>query len=489
MTVTGTPKSQDGWVDGVRCMLAARSGAVKARTSAINTARSLLTTAPEGLRSRFRGMGGPRLMEELPSVRAEGALGAALGALADLWAAARDAALDMERAIEASLEENCPALLAMYGCGPVSAAKLAVAAGDNPGRLRSEASFAAICGACPIPASSGKTVRHRLNRGGDRQANSALHEIARQRVMRDPETAEYAERARGRGKSDREVMRCLKRYVDWQHLFGRFREGQPRLPELDRRHVAQRRVDPEVVVPVHVVRELGPELARRAERLAVDELGLQYPVGRLVDGVVVGAALGRQRPLNAEGLEHQVDLGVVELAAAVRVEDLDVRDGEGERRERRLDQPGVLPGPGGVADDLPVVEVDEQADVVPRGPDAHVGQVAAYMGARRPAAEAARDDVGHVGLVDRPGVHLEPLPAVCADQAVLPHDAADPAPADGDARPLERRLYLARAVPALAGGVGRDHGRRGGVRRGGPVGPRAHGVVRRPRDAEEPALR
>lgn len=194
----GTPKSQDGWVDGVRCMLAARSGAVKARTSAINTARSLLTTAPEGLRSRFRGMGGPRLMEELPSVRAEGALGAAL---------------DMERAIEASLEENCPALLAMYGCGPVSAAKLAVAAGDNPGRLRSEASFAAICGACPIPASSGKTVRHRLNRGGDRQANSALHEIARQRVMRDPETAEYAERARGRGKSDREVMRCLKRYV------------------------------------------------------------------------------------------------------------------------------------------------------------------------------------------------------------------------------------------------------------------------------------
>lgn len=146
----GTPKSQDGWVDGVRCMLAARSGAVKARTSAINTARSLLTTAPEGLRSRFRGMGGPRLMEELPSVRAEGALGAALGALADPWEAARDAALDMERAIEASLEENCPALLAMYGCGPVSAAKLAVAAGDNPGRLRSEASFAAICGACPI---------------------------------------------------------------------------------------------------------------------------------------------------------------------------------------------------------------------------------------------------------------------------------------------------------------------------------------------------
>lgn len=92
-------------------------------------------------------------------------------------------------------------------------------------------------------------------------------------------------------------------------------------------------------------------LSRRAERLAAGELGPRYPVGRLVDGAVMGAALGRQQPLYAEGLEHQVDLGVVELAAAVRVEYLDVRDREGGRRERRLDRPGVLSGPGGVADD------------------------------------------------------------------------------------------------------------------------------------------
>ena len=95
----------------------------------------------------------------------------------------------------------------------------------------------------------------------------------------------------------------------------------------------------------------------------------------------------------------------------------------------------------------PVAGVDEQAGAAPRGPDAHVGQVAAYMGARRPAAEAARDDARRVGLVDRPGVHLGPLPAACADRAVLPHDAAGPAPADGDARPPGRRLYLARAAP------------------------------------------
>lgn len=127
-----------------------------------------------------------------------------------------------------------PACIAMEGTSSYGA-------GLNPGRLRSEASFAAICGACPIPASSGKTVRHRLNRGGDRQANSALYEIARQRVMRDPETAEYAERARGRGKSDREVMRCLKRYVAREAYRALMRPHEIRRPEDASELVAARR--------------------------------------------------------------------------------------------------------------------------------------------------------------------------------------------------------------------------------------------------------
>ena len=180
----GTPKSQDGWVDGVRCMLAARSGAVKARTSAVNTARSLLTTAPEGLRSRFRGMGGPRLMEELPSVRAEGALGAALGALADLWAAARDAALDMERAIEASLEENCPALLAMYGCGHRER-------GQARGRGRGQPGQAALRG---VVRGDMRGLPHpRLERQDrEAQAQQGRRPAGEQRAARDREAEGHA---------------------------------------------------------------------------------------------------------------------------------------------------------------------------------------------------------------------------------------------------------------------------------------------------------
>lgn len=182
----GTPKSQDGWVDGVRCMLAARSGAVKARTSAVNTARSLLTTAPEGLRSRFRGMGGPRLMEELPSVRAEGALGAALGALADLWAAARDSALDMERAIEASLEENCPALLAMYGCGPVSAEH-----SQARGRGRGQPGQAALRGV--VRGDMRRLPHPRLERQDrEAQAQQGRRPAGEQRAARDREAEGHA---------------------------------------------------------------------------------------------------------------------------------------------------------------------------------------------------------------------------------------------------------------------------------------------------------
>lgn len=208
------PKSQDGWVDSLRWLLAAREGAVRAATAAANRALGLLVTAPEGLRARWRGEPTEAVMRALSELAdpADPRL-AALAAIGREWALARSDAASLEASMRGLLEEGCPALLAMPGCGPVSAAALAVAAGDNPGRMRSEASFAALCGASPVEASSGRVARHRLNRGGDRAANAALHTIALNRERNDERTRAYVERRTAEGKSRREIRRCVKRYV------------------------------------------------------------------------------------------------------------------------------------------------------------------------------------------------------------------------------------------------------------------------------------
>jgi len=142
----------------------------------------------------------------------------ALSALAEPWGKAREQADAAEAEMRAIIEANCPSLLAIFGCSAVCAAKLAAAAGDNPGRIGSEAAFAALCGTSPVQASSGETDRHRLNRGGNRDANAALHQIVLVRVRRDPETRAYMEKRCSRGagakrKSKKEAMRCLQRYV------------------------------------------------------------------------------------------------------------------------------------------------------------------------------------------------------------------------------------------------------------------------------------
>lgn len=108
---------------------------------------------------------------------------------------------------------ECPALLTIYGCGTVSAAALAVAGGGNPERLKSEAEFASLCGVAPLLASSGKTERHRLNRGGDRRANRALYQIAVTRMSYDQRTKDYVGKRKRDGKSKKEAIRCLKRYI------------------------------------------------------------------------------------------------------------------------------------------------------------------------------------------------------------------------------------------------------------------------------------
>ena len=160
------------------------------------------------------------------------------------------------------------------------------------------------------------------------------------------------------------------------------------------------------------------------------------------------------------------------------MEDLDVRDREPEGGEHDIDEPRILPRARRAPDDLPVVEVVGQAHVVPRIPDAHVGEVAADVGPRRAAPEATRDDVRHVGLVGGAGVHPEPLFSISARRPVLPHDSAYAPADDRDAGTAERCLYLARAVAAPArcmrgNDVGDDR-----VRRRRRVLPRAHGIVR-----------
>jgi transposase len=115
--------------------------------------------------------------------------------------------------IKTLLGAVAPGLLAVHGVGPDTAGQLLVTAGDNPGRLGNERAFAALCGSSPVQASSGRTNRHRLNRGGDRQANSALWTIVRVRMVSHPPTCAYVERRTAEGLSKTEIMRCLKRYV------------------------------------------------------------------------------------------------------------------------------------------------------------------------------------------------------------------------------------------------------------------------------------
>jgi len=213
------PKAGTGQVEMIRSLRVARSTAMRSRTQAINALRALLVTAPAELREQLRDRSAARLVgaaAELQPGPVSSPRAAAMLALRVL--ARRYQALSQELAcLSAELDRltraAAPRLLARFGIGPDSAGALLVAAGDNPGRLRSDACFAMLCGSSPIPASSGKTTRHRLNRGGDRQANAALYRIVMVRLRYHQPTKDYMARRLAQGKTQKEVIRCLKRYV------------------------------------------------------------------------------------------------------------------------------------------------------------------------------------------------------------------------------------------------------------------------------------
>jgi transposase len=215
----GAPKGRDGAVEAIRALMVARRSAAGERTQTINQARALIVTGPEDLRARFTGHTAAALVAGLASLRPRpgNVTGYATRiALRELGRRAEflDAQLErLDELIVPLVRARAPGLLALYGVGPHTAALLLIAAGDHPERLRSEAAWAHLCAAAPIPASSGKTTRHRLNPGGDRQANSALWRIVFTRMGGHPATRAYAERRMAEGKSRKEIIRCLKRYV------------------------------------------------------------------------------------------------------------------------------------------------------------------------------------------------------------------------------------------------------------------------------------
>jgi transposase len=212
---TGTPKAQDGRVEMLRAVRVARQTAVKARTQAINALKALIVTAPAELREQLDGLPTRALIRAAAALEAHRPttpMAAVMLALRSL--AARYQHLDAEITmltgqLDHLTAKALPALRGLVGVGPDVAAALLIAAGDNPRRLRSEAAFAALCGVCPVQASSGKTVRYRLNRGGDRQANAALHRIVIARLRWDPTTRAYLARRTGQGKTTKEAIRCL----------------------------------------------------------------------------------------------------------------------------------------------------------------------------------------------------------------------------------------------------------------------------------------
>ena len=225
-TATSQPKAGDGTVEMIRSLRLARRSAVKARTQAANQLKALLVTAPDGLRAQLRCLPPAELVTTAARFRAATKPGTptaaaklALRSIARRWRQLTQEITALDTQLDRLVVMAAPALVAVKGVGTETAAVLLVAAGDNPERLHSEAAFAHLCGVAPIPASSAKITRHRLNRGGNREANWALYLIAVGRMAWHGPTRAYVERRTKEGKSKAEIIRCLKRYIA-RELYG-----------------------------------------------------------------------------------------------------------------------------------------------------------------------------------------------------------------------------------------------------------------------------
>ena len=220
------PKSGTSEVEMIRHLKVARDTAVKARTQAMLALKALVVEAPAALREQLEALKGKRaLLRHLAALRPAAptttvaSAKISLRALARRWLALDDEVKSHDAHLERLVRRRAPAMVEAHGIGVGTAAEMLVLVGDNPERIHSEAALAKLCGACPVPASSGRTQRHRLNRGGNRQANAALHRVVVVRMRAHGPTIDHVRRRTAEGKNKAEVIRCLKRFVA-REIFG-----------------------------------------------------------------------------------------------------------------------------------------------------------------------------------------------------------------------------------------------------------------------------
>lgn len=218
---TATPKLADGIVEAIRLVKIARDSAVRAHSQTMITLKATLVTAQDELRGELEPLTDFRLIESCAQLGTDGdianadvAMRQVLASLAHRWLELHEEIKRHTRNLAQLTKSAAPDLVAAFGIGPDTAAEMLVTAGDNTDRIHSEAALAKLCGACPIPAGSGKTNgRHRLNRGGNRQANAALYRVIVVRMRWHPPTIAYVKRRTAEGLSKKEIIRCLKRFL------------------------------------------------------------------------------------------------------------------------------------------------------------------------------------------------------------------------------------------------------------------------------------
>jgi len=216
---TAVPKTHDGVVEMIRQVKVAKDVAVKARTAAMISLKQVLVNAPPEIREDLEPLTKMALIAKCAGLRPgqvttiTASTKHTLRSIARRWQHLNAEVAEHEKILAGLTSQAAPQLAAAFAVGPDTAAEMLIVAGDNPERVRSEAAFAKLCGVAPIPASSGMTTRHRLNRGGHRQANAALYRVVIVRMQHHEPTKAYVARRIAEGKTKSEIIRCLKRLL------------------------------------------------------------------------------------------------------------------------------------------------------------------------------------------------------------------------------------------------------------------------------------